>query len=252
MVDHIGLTAAQIEASSTDPVLLGEGLALIQEEKAMRFWTAMKYHWRAAAWSITLSMALVMDGYDGAIVNSFYALPAFLDRFGTDFNGKKNIPANWQTAISNVGLPGNLLALFIVGWAQDKFGSKRVYIAGMGLTSLVVFMFVFLQSLPMLLAANALGAFCWGLFSKFLCTMLGLTKDTLTAAYAAEICPIQLRGFAASFISMAWGMGSFLASGMGRAALEIKGDWSWRMPYCLQWVWPVPLFFIVMFAPESE
>lgn len=23
------------------------------------------------------------------------------------------------------------------------------------------------------------------------------------------------------------------------------------MPYCLQWVWPVPLFFLAVFAPES-
>jgi hypothetical protein len=37
--------------------------------------------------------------------------------------------------------------------------------------------------------------------------------DTLTAAYAAEICPIQLRGYSTSFISMCWGMGSFIASG---------------------------------------
>lgn len=110
----------------------------------------------------------------------------------------------------------------------------------MGFTICVVFMFVFLQSLEMLLAANALGAFCWGLF------------NTLTAAYAAEICPIPLRGIAASFISMAWGMGGFLSSGMARAALNITGDWSWRMPYIIQFVWPVPLFVLGWFAPESE
>lgn len=51
---------------------------------------------------------------------------------------------------------------------------------------------------------------------------------------------------------MAWGMGGFLSSGMARAALNISGDWSWRMPYCLQWVWPVPLFILAWFAPESK
>lgn len=79
-----------------------------------------------------------------------------------------------------------------------------------------------------------------------------LVTDTLTAAYAAEICPIKLRGLAASFISMAWGFGGFLSSGMARAALSIDGDWSWRMPYVLQFVWPVPLFIVAWFAPESK
>ena len=165
--EAIGLTGAQIEnVDSTDPVLLADGMELIREEKSMPFGKAMKHHWRGVAWSMALSLALVMDGYDGSIVNSFYALPAFLNRFGKDFHGKKEIPANWQTAISNIGLPGNLLALAMVGYCQDRFGSRRTYICGMAFTICVVFLFVFLQSLEMLLAANALGAFCWGLFSE--------------------------------------------------------------------------------------
>jgi len=38
---------------------------------------------------------------------------------------------------------------------------------------------------------------------------------------------------------------------VNRGALDIEGDWSWRLPYCLQWIWPVPLFFVAIFAPES-
>ena len=71
----------------------------------------------------------------------------------------------------------------------------------MVLVILVVFLFVFLQNLGMLLAAQAIAACGWAIF------------NTLSASYAAEICPIQLRGVAISFISMCWGMGSFIASG---------------------------------------
>lgn len=193
-------------------------------------------------------------GYDGSIANAFYALPAFLNRFGSDFekDGKlsKQISGNWQTAINCIGLPGNLLALYVVGWASDRFGYRRTYAAGMVVTACIVFMFVFLRSIEMLLAANALMSFCWGLFRES-GDVLSSLIETLTAAYAVELCPIRLRGQATSFISMAWGAGGFLASGITRAALQIEGDWGWRMPYCLQWVWPVPLFLVAIFAPES-
>lgn len=100
-------------------------------------------------------------------------------------------------------------------------------------------MFVFLQSYPMLLAAEALVAFCWGIF------------QTLTASYAADLCPIGLRGFATSFISMAWGTGSFLGSGVTRGSLQLHGVAGWKLPFALQWVFPVPLLLAVILAPES-
>lgn len=51
---------------------------------------------------------------------------------------------------------------------------------------------------------------------------------------------------------MCWGTGSFLAALVLRACLGLPGDWAWKVPYMLQWLWPVPLFFVGYFAPESE
>jgi SP family general alpha glucoside:H+ symporter-like MFS transporter len=69
---------------------------------------------------------------------------------------------------------------------------------------------------------------------------------------------------------MCWGIGIFLSSGVVRATLEIEGDWStfififrcfisllnastsgWRLPFVIQWVWPVPLMIGAYLAPES-
>ena len=36
-----------------------------------------------------------------------------------------------------------------------------------------------------------------------------------------------------------------------QACLKIDGDWSWRLPFVVQWVWVIPLFLIVFFAPSS-
>lgn len=66
----IGLTSTQAAIETTvDPLLLQEGLALIEQEKCTPFSVAIKQHWRAVLWSCTLSLALVMDGMDGAIVS---------------------------------------------------------------------------------------------------------------------------------------------------------------------------------------
>ena len=31
----------------------------------------------------------------------------------------------------------------------------------------------------------------------------------------------------------------------------MHGSWSWRLPYALQWMWPLPLAALIVFAPES-
>lgn len=50
---------------------------------------------------------------------------------------------------------------------------------------------------------------------------------------------------------MCWGGGILLSSGVVRAVTGLEGDMGWRLPFILQWVWPVPLFIGTYFAPES-
>ncbi|EKD03514.1 trehalose transport-related protein [Trichosporon asahii var. asahii CBS 8904] len=245
MPRDVGLTAEQIAiAEGADPDKLARGLRLMEREREVPMRTAFRSHWRAVTWSVILSIALIMDGYDGYLLPSFYAHPDFLARFGKDFTDasghtKKIIPAQWQTSLSLITLPGQILSLLFVGWAAERFGNRATYCFGMVVIIGVIFMFVFLKSYQMLLAAEALVAFCWGIF------------QTLTASYAADLCPIGLRGFATSFISMAWGTGSFLGAGVTRGSLQMHGVWGWRLPFALQWVFPVPLLITAILAPES-
>lgn len=50
---------------------------------------------------------------------------------------------------------------------------------------------------------------------------------------------------------MCWGFGILLSSGVVRATSDIKSNLAWRLPFYLQWIWPVPLFLVAYFAPES-
>jgi SP family general alpha glucoside:H+ symporter-like MFS transporter len=50
---------------------------------------------------------------------------------------------------------------------------------------------------------------------------------------------------------MCWGAGILLSSGVVRAVANGQGDLGWRLPFALQWIWPLPLVVGAYFAPES-
>jgi MFS family permease len=103
-----------------------------------------------------------------------------------------------------------------------------------------IFILVFAQSIEMLMAGGILCGIPWGVF------------QTLTTSYAAEICPMAIRGHLTSFVNICWASGLFIAACVVRGTISIENEWGWRLPYMLQWVWPVPLFLICLFAPESK
>ena len=179
----IGLAAFQAEGlTEVDPYLLAEGFALIGQEKQAHFRQAFRQHWRAMFWSMSLSIALIMDGefeeggkadeggYDGAVSNAYFGLPSFKDYFGHDVVIKgvtqKYINPNWQTGLQNCSLPGGFLGLYLCGWAQERYGSRKTYLCGMALAFCCVPLFAFAQNLPMLLVAEAVSAIAWGMFSE--------------------------------------------------------------------------------------
>lgn len=50
---------------------------------------------------------------------------------------------------------------------------------------------------------------------------------------------------------MCWGAGILLSSGVVRAMVDVPGNLGWRLPFALQWIWPLPLLVGAYFAPES-
>jgi len=181
-----------------------------------------------------------MEGMDVGLVNNFFGQPAYKAKFGVAGpNGVKAIPANWQTAINNGQQAGQIIGLLFNGWAQSRYGSRKIYMGAMAVMFGTIFILVFANSLGMLVAGNIVCGLPWGVF------------QTLTTVYAAEIAPVAMRGYLTSWVSMCWGTGSFLAAGVLRASLGLPGDWAWRVPYMLQWVWPIPLLVVGYFAPES-
>lgn len=56
----------------------------------------------------------------------------------------------------------------------------------------------------------------------------------LTTSHAAEVRPVALRGYLTIYVNMVRGVGKLLATGVLRALLSRKDEWSYRIPFALQ------------------
>lgn len=203
---------------------------------------ALKQYKAATFWAMILSTSLIMEGFDLVTINSFYGLKQFQDRFGIDVPSKpgtKAIPPSWQSGLSNSAVVGQLAGLCINMYAQDKFGCRPTMMFFMAWMAVMIFIPFFAPSLSVLAFGEAMCGIPWGVF------------QTLSTTYACEVVPTVLRPYVTAYVCMCWGAGILLSSGVVRGVSTLSGDIAWRLPFALQWVWPVPLFLAAYFAPES-
>ncbi|GAW15847.1 hypothetical protein ANO14919_052690 [Xylariales sp. No.14919] len=73
----------------------------------------------------------------------------------------------------------------------------------------------------------------------------------MTTAYAAEVCPVPLRHYLTAYVNLCWIIGQFISSGV-LVGLESRTDvWGYKIPFAIQWVWPIPIAIGTYLAPES-
>jgi SP family general alpha glucoside:H+ symporter-like MFS transporter len=223
--------AARIESDTHDAIETERHMSIIQ---------AVKLYPKAVAWSMLLSTAIVMEGYDVALLSNFYALPQFNQRYGeSQPDGSYVVPAPWKSALSNGVLCGEILGLYITGIIQDRIGYRKTILGALVLVTCFIFIVFFAKNVQMLLVGEILCGIPWGVF------------QTLTTAYASEICPVALRAYLTTYVNLCWVIGGFIASGVLRGLLGLSSSWAYRIPFAIQWFWPAPLIIACLFAPES-
>jgi SP family general alpha glucoside:H+ symporter-like MFS transporter len=79
----------------------------------------------------------------------------------------------------------------------------------------------------------------WGIFA------------TIGPAYSSELLPLALRSYLTAYVNMCFAIGQFIGAGVLQSLLSRNDQWSYRIPYAVQWVWPAPLFIMALFMPES-
>ncbi|KAJ0417557.1 sugar transporter [Aspergillus carlsbadensis] len=228
------------EADPKFEIITAEAKLATEAEHALTVREAIRKYPRAIAWSIFFSSAIAMEGYDKVLVNQFLAFPAFVARYGQPKgDGTYAISAPWQAGLGNGARVGEIMGLLLNGWINEKLGFKRTMLGSVVALSLFIFIPFFAQNIQTILAGQILLGVPWGVF------------QTLTTAYAAEVCPVALRPYLTSYVNMMWGLGQMIASGMLRAFVNRSDQWAYRIPFALQWVWPIPLLIGISFAPES-
>lgn len=239
-IEQITTNPSRRDSTAAMNKMVFNAKAATEKEQKMSLWQGVKLYPKAVGWSVLISTCIVMEGYDVCLLGNFFGFPQFKEKYGEQLpNGTWEIPAPWQAGLSNGVIVGEIIGLFINGWVSEKFGYRWTVITC--LTLLVGFTAIFFtaQTVVHLLVAEILCGIPWGVF------------QTLTITYASEVCPVALRGYLTTYVNFCWGLGQVIGVGVIKAMLPRPDEWSFRIPYALQWMWPVPLLIGVFLAPES-
>lgn len=107
------------------------------------------------------------------------------------------------------------------------------------LLSALIFITFFAHSIVMLLVGQFLCGLPWGVFVA------------CAPAYASEVLPMRLRVFFTSWTNMCFIIGQLIAAGVLAGLVARPDQWGYRIPFALQWLWPLFLVPVLCFAPES-
>lgn len=182
-----------------------------------------------------------MEGYDTQLLGNFFGYDSFRRKFGT-WTGEENgyqISSPWQTALNDLGSVGNIIGALLNGYLTAKYGHRMVLMGSLVWLIAAVFMVFFAPNIEVLLVGEFLCNIPWGVFA------------TTGPAYAAEVAPLALRGYLTAYINLCWCIGQFIASGVLKGLVSNPTEWGYKIPFAVQWVWPVPLLIAALLAPES-
>ncbi|KAB5578663.1 general substrate transporter [Coniochaeta sp. 2T2.1] len=210
------------------------------QEHELTLLQALRMYPRAVFWSLIMSTAVVMEGYDTKLIGTLFAQPAFQKAYGKQAStGSFQVSAPWQTGLSNGATGGQLIGLLMAGYLCERFGFRITMISGLSTVVALIFMTFFAANLVVLEIGQTLFGISLGMF------------QTLPVIYALEISPLSLRAYLTNYVNFCWAFGQILATGILRGVLKLDNEWAYRIPFAVQWTWPVILIPLLFFAPES-
>ncbi|KAJ5898762.1 hypothetical protein N7495_003506 [Penicillium taxi] len=213
---------------------------LTDQEHSLNLFQALKLYPKAVFWSMVMSTAIIMDGYDTMLMGNLLAQPAFQKHYGIPAKaGKYEIPAAWQSGLNQGSACGQIIGLLAAGYISEYIGFRKTMSIGLLATIALIFIPFFAPSLAVLEVGQVIFGIPLGLF------------QTVPVVYAMEVSPMCLRPYLTTYINFCWAIGHLIGSGILRGSLSISGEWGFRVPFAIQWVWPVVLLPLIFFAPES-
>ncbi|KKY27987.1 putative mfs maltose permease [Phaeomoniella chlamydospora] len=183
------------------------------------------------------------ERYDTWLLANFYGTPSFSKKYGKPsiHNGVTSyqVPAKWQSALTNGTYTAQIIGLMCNGIVSERIGYRMTMIGALIAVMCFIFVQFFAANVNMLLAGYILSGLPWGVF------------QTLTVTYAAEVTPVTLRPYLTTYVNLCWVIGQLIASGVLKGFANGTDQWAYRIPYAIQWIWPIPILIISFLAPES-
>ncbi|WAO97328.1 MFS domain-containing protein [Fusarium falciforme] len=220
---------------------------VLHNERELTFFGCCRCYPKAVAWSLLLFCTIVMEAYGKSLISGFIAFPEFQRRYGSPARPFAQSPEQqhykispaWQMDLQNAAMVCEIIGLLAHGYITYVIGYRKMMMACLLWMCGAVFPAVFATNIWLLLVSQALCGLPWGVI------------QTLAATYAAEVVPSTLRACVLSNINMCWLIGQLIGTGILRILVQDDSEWSYRLPFALQWAFAVPLLIGVYFAPDS-
>ena len=127
------------------------------KEHQLGFIEAIKLYPKAVGWSVLMSAAVIMDGYDLKLIGSMFAQPAFQKAYGHEVKpGSFQISAPWQSGLTNGSNVGQMLGLLLSGYVVEQYGFRKTMIGALLVLPCLIFIQFFATGLGQLQAGQVL------------------------------------------------------------------------------------------------
>ena len=154
--------------AAVDPkftVLSGDAKVATQAEQVMTVREAIRKYPKAVAWSMLLSSAIAMEGFDIVLISAFFAYPEFQKKYGEITpKGTYQVSAPWQAGLSNAARVGEIIGLLLNGWFAERYGHVKTMLASLVLLIGFIFIAFYSRNIKELFAADLLMGIPWGAF----------------------------------------------------------------------------------------
>ncbi|OHW93446.1 sugar porter family MFS transporter [Colletotrichum incanum] len=216
-------------------------LDAINAERSLTPRGAIRAYPMAVFWSLIVSLCVIMEGYDTILIGSFFAHPEFAKKYGDgqDSEGRDQLSALWQAVLGNSSTVGCIIGVVANGFIVERYGQKFALISSLFVLSGCIFITFFATNKVMLMLGQIACGLPWGVFASS------------APAYASEVLPLALRVYLTTWTNMCFIIGQLMSAAVLAGLLPRKDEWSFRIPFALQWSWPVLLIPLLAFAPES-
>ncbi|KAF4121494.1 MFS transporter, SP family, solute carrier family 2 (facilitated glucose transporter), member 8 [Geosmithia morbida] len=194
-----------------------KSLRYTELEHSSRLWQALQLYYPAVLWDLFINLATVLKGMDGTIVGSLVGLDPFKRQYGYVYDGQYVIEARWLGAFNYANLAGAVVGAVLAGFAYDRLGPRTP---------------------AQLFAGELLNGSVIALY------------PICASSYIGEVCPLALRGFAASMTNLAFVVGQFIASGILKGTQILDGKEAYKIPIATRWALPATMLILIFFCPD--